>query len=99
MRKRLKNFMENKIWGSKKDPLPLRKQLSRMITICCVTAVCIQAMVMVVMTMNQYMTREREDTLYILESDNIKMDNMSIWVSEKFMIFFFWQSMALSIFA
>ena len=36
--------------------------------------VCLQAIVMVAMTTNQYVTREREDTLYILESDNIKMD-------------------------
>lgn len=82
MRKKLKNFMENKIWGSLKEPLPLRKQLSRMITICCVTAVCIQAIVMVAMTMNQYVTREREDTLYILESDNIKVDNIFQYVEE-----------------
>lgn len=82
MRNKLKDFMENKIWGSFKDPLPLRKQLSRMITFCCVTAVCIQAAVMVVMTMNRYVTREREDTLYILESDNTKIDNIFQYVEE-----------------
>ena len=68
MKEKIKDFMENRIWGLGKEPLSLRKQLSRMITICCVTAVCIQAIVMVAMTMNQYVTREREDTLYILES-------------------------------
>lgn len=82
MRDRLKDLMENKIWGSKKEPISLRKQLSRMITFCCVTAVCIQATVMVVMTMNQYVTREREDTLYILESDNTKIDNIFQYVEE-----------------
>ena len=82
MRDRLKDLMENKIWGSKKEPISLRKQLSRMITFCCVTAVCIQAAVMVVMTMNQYVTREREDTLYILESDNTKIDNIFQYVEE-----------------
>ena len=82
MRKRLKDFMENRIWGSTKVPLSLRKQLSRMITICCVTAVCLQAIVMVAMTTNQYVTREREDTLYILESDNIKMDNIFQYVED-----------------
>lgn len=82
MRDRLKDLMENKIWGSKKEPISLRKQLSRMITFCCVTAVCIQAVVMVVMTMNQYVTREREDTLYILESDNTKIDNIFQYVEE-----------------
>ena len=82
MRDRLKVLMENKIWGSKKEKISLRKQLSRMITFCCVTAVCIQAVVMVVMTMNQYVTREREDTLYILESDNTKIDNIFQYVEE-----------------
>lgn len=82
MRDRLKDLMENKIWGSKKEKISLRKQLSRMITFCCVTAVCIQAVVMVVMTMNQYVTREREDTLYILESDNTKIDNIFQYVEE-----------------
>ena len=88
MRKRLKDFMENRIWGSKKVPLPLRKQLSRMITICCVTAVCLQAIVMVAMTMNQYVTREREDTLYILESDNIKVDNIFLVPLKVYILFY-----------
>ena len=80
MKNRVKDFIETKIWGSKKEPLPLRKQLLRMITVCCITAVCIQAVVMVGMTMRQYMTKEREDTLYILESDNVKVDNFfSMW--------------------
>ena len=79
---KLKNFFENRIWGSLKKPLPIRKQLSRMITICCVTAVCIQAVVMIAMAMNQYVTREKEDTLYILENDNIKVDNIFQYVGE-----------------
>ena len=37
---------------------------------------------MVAMTMNQYVTREREDTLYILESDNTKIDNIFQYVEE-----------------
>ena len=82
MKNRVKDFIETKIWGSKKEPLPLRKQLLRMITVCCITAVCIQAVVMVGMTMRQYMTKEREDTLYILESDNVKVDNIFQYVEE-----------------
>ena len=82
MRRKIKNFFENRIWGSLKKPLPIRKQLSRMITICCVTAVCIQAVVMIAMAMNQYVTREKEDALYILESDNIKIDNIFQYVGE-----------------
>ena len=82
MRTRLKTFLENRIWGSFKKPLPIRKQLSRMITLCCVTAVSMQAIIMVAMAMNQYVTREKEDTLYILESDNIKIDNIFQYVGE-----------------
>ena len=82
MKTRLKSYLENRIWGSLKKPMPIRKQLSRMITICCVTAVCIQAVVMIALAMNQYVTREKEDTLYILESDNIKMDNIFQYVGE-----------------
>ena len=82
MRDRLKTFLENKMWGSFKKPLPIRKQLSRMITLCCVTAVCIQAIVMVAMAMNQYVTKEKEDTLYILENDNVKIDNIFQYVGE-----------------
>ena len=82
MKTRLKSYLENRIWGSLKKPMPIRKQLSRMITICCVTAVCIQAVVMIALAMNQYVSREKEDTLYILESDNIKMDNIFQYVGE-----------------
>lgn len=82
MRNKLKDLIENRIWGAFKAPMSLRKQLSRMITFCCVVAVCIQAIVMIAMTMNQYVTREREDTLYILESDNIKVDNIFQYVEE-----------------
>lgn len=82
MKKKLEDLIENKIWGSFKEPLPLRKQLSRMITLCCITAVCIQAIIMIAMTVNQYVTREREDTLYILESDNVRVDNIFQYVEE-----------------
>ena len=82
MRNKVKDFTKNKIGAFFKEPLPLRKQLSRMITICCVTVVCIQAVVMVAMTMKQYVTREREDTLYILESDNVKIENIFQYVEE-----------------
>ena len=82
MRERIKTFLQNRMWGSFKKPLPIRKQLSRMITLCCVTAVCIQAIVMVAMAMNQYVTKEREDALYILENDNVKIDNMFQYVGE-----------------
>ena len=52
----------------------LSKQLSRLITWCCVVAITIQSCVMVGMIINQYIQQEIEDTLYILESDNEKME-------------------------
>lgn len=82
MKKRLKNYINNKIEVFFKEPLPLRKQLSRMITLCCVVVVCVQAVVMMAITMKQYVTREREDTLYILESDNVKIDNAFQYVED-----------------
>ena len=82
MKKRIKKYINEKIDNFFREPLPLRKQLSRMITLCCVVVVCVQAVVMVAMTMKQYVTREREDTLYILESDNVKIDNAFQYVED-----------------
>lgn len=69
-----KEWMENILWGPKDQPYSLRKQISRLITFCCVTVVCIQAVVMVTMLISQYVQQERSDTLYVIESDNTKMD-------------------------
>lgn len=69
-----KERMENILWGPKEQPYSLRKQISRLITFCCVTVVFIQAVVMVTMLIGQYVQQERSDTLYIIESDNTKMD-------------------------
>ena len=69
-----KEWLENFLWGPKSKPYSLRTQLSRLITFCLVAAVCIQAGVMVTMMISQYVQQERSDTLYILESDNAKMD-------------------------
>ena len=82
MRNKLKNLIQNKISTTVKTPVSLRKQLSGMITLCCLSAVCIQAVVMVTMIVNRYVTQERENTLYVLESDNVKIDNMFQYVEE-----------------
>ena len=66
--------LTDSIWGKKEKPYSLSKQLSRLITYCCVVAITIQSVVMVGMIINQYVQQEREDTLYILESDNAKME-------------------------
>lgn len=72
--KRMKETLENSIWGKKEKPYSLSKQLSRLITVCCVIAISIQSVVMVGMIINQYIQQEKEDTLYILENDNGKME-------------------------
>ena len=82
MRNKLKNLIQNKINGTTKAPISLRKQLSGMITLCCLVAVCIQAVVMVTMIINRYVTQERENTIYVLESNNVKTDNMFQYVEE-----------------
>ena len=77
-----REWLENVLWGSKEKPYSLRKQISRLITFCCVTVVCIQAAVMVTMLISQYVQQERSDTLYILESDNTKMDTTIQYLEE-----------------
>lgn len=74
--------MKNRVKGLKMETLSLRKQLSRMITLCCLIAVSIQTVVMVAMIVQQYVTQEKENTLYVLESDNEKIDNMFQYVEE-----------------
>ncbi|MGN0365641.1 MAG: sensor histidine kinase [Suilimivivens sp.] len=82
MSKWIKKKMETFLWGPKEKPYSLRKQLSRVITYCCIVAVTIQAIVMVSMIISQYVRQEREDTLYILESDNSKMETKFQYLKE-----------------
>jgi len=77
-----REWLENILWGSKEQPYSLRKQISRLITFCCVMVVCIQAVVMVTMLISQYVQQERSDTLYVLESDNTKMDTTIQYLEE-----------------
>lgn len=65
-----------------KGLISLRKQLSRTICICCVLAVCIQTIVMVAMIINQYVIREKENILYLLENDNKKVDTAFQYLSD-----------------
>lgn len=62
------------VFGKKKKTYSLSRQLSRVITYCCIVAITIQAVVMVGMIISQYVKQAREDTAYILESDNGKME-------------------------
>lgn len=77
-----KKLLEYFLWGRKNKNYSLRRQVARAITICCITAVTIQVLVMLTMILNQYVSREKEDTLYLLESDNAKMDNAIQYLEE-----------------
>lgn len=77
-----KEWLENILWGKKDRPYSLRKQLSRLITFCCITVVCIQAAVMVTMLISQYVQQQRSDTLYMLQNDNEKMETNFQYLEE-----------------
>lgn len=77
-----REWFENKLWGKKDKPYSLRKQLSRLITFCCIAVVCIQASVMVTMLISQYVKQQRIDTLYMLENDNEKMESNFQYLEE-----------------
>ena len=58
----------------RKRSLSLRSQFSRIIIVCCIIAVCIQAVVMVVLLSRQYVHQERENAIYVVESINEKVN-------------------------
>lgn len=76
MKKKIRIIFEGYLRGPLKKPLSMRKQLSRIITLCCVIAVCIQTVVMVGMLSNQYVRQERENIQFLLENSNRKIDSM-----------------------
>lgn len=76
MKKKLGKVFEEYLRGPSKKALSMRKLLSRIITFCCVIAVCVQTVVMVVMLSSQYVRQERENTLLLLENSNGKTEFM-----------------------
>lgn len=85
MKKKIRRIFEGYLRGPIKKPLSMRKQLSRIITLCCVIAVCIQTVVMVGMLSNQYIQQERENTQFLLEDSNRKVKAMFQCVEEMVM--------------
>lgn len=77
-----KDKINNMLWGPKDKPVSIRKQLSRVIMLSCLIAVCIQATVMVSMIVSQYVRQEKKDTLYILESDNSKINTTIQYIED-----------------
>ena len=76
MRKKLRTVFEEYLRGPSKKVLSMRKQLSRIITFCCVIAVCVQTIVMVAMLSSQYVQQERENMLVLLENSNVKTETL-----------------------
>lgn len=76
MRKKLRTVFEEYLRGPSKKALSMRKQLSRIITFCCVIAVCVQTIVMVAMLSSQYVQQERENMLVLLENSNVKTETL-----------------------
>ena len=68
---KLKGFL----FKANSSPISLRKQLSRLITLCCTTVVLIQAIIMATMLLHQYVLQEKEDTLYVLENTHEKINS------------------------
>lgn len=77
-----KEIIKNLIFGKKDKPYSLSKQLSRVITCCCVVAIIIQSMVLVGMVIKQYVKKGMEDTSYILKNDNGKMETKFQYLQE-----------------
>lgn len=77
-----KEKIKNLIFGRKDKPYSLSKQLSRLITYCCILAIIIQSMVLVGMVIRQYVKKGIEDTSYILKNDNGKMETKFQYLQE-----------------
>ena len=61
--------------GTTAQPVSLQKQISRLITFCCVAVVLIQSSILASMLFHQYIRQEKEDTLYILENTHTKINS------------------------
>ena len=77
-----KEQIEQKLMGPKEQPFSMSRQIARLITFCCVLVVSIQAVVMVTMMIYQYAEREKENALYILETDNKNIDAAFLYVED-----------------
>ena len=79
----LKNRFDRFLFGKRKNGVTMQKQMSRIIVICCVIAVLLQAVVMVGVIINSYVRREVKDTEYILQSANDSMNNTVQFLEER----------------
>ena len=79
----MKNSFDGFLFGKRKKGITMQKQMSRIIVICCVIAVLVQAVVMVGIIINSYVRREVKDTEYILQSANDSMNNTVQFLEER----------------
>lgn len=63
------------LWGTKEHPVSLRKQLTRLILICCTAVALLQSGIMVSMLFHQYIVQEKENTLYLLDHTHKNMNS------------------------
>lgn len=78
----IKLFLERVLWGRGNKRSSTRQKVTRIIVICCISAVMIQAIVMLAMILKQYVSQEKKDILYLLESDNTRMDDTVQYLEE-----------------
>ena len=71
------------LFGKREKGVTLQKQMSRIIVICCVIAVLVQAVVMTGVIINSYVRREVKDTEFLLQSANDSMNNTVQFLEER----------------
>ena len=81
-RSKITRIIQWLLWGDGRKPCSLKKQITRLIVICCIGAVTAQAVVMLAMILKQYIGQKKEDTLYMLESANVEMDKTIQYLEE-----------------
>ena len=80
---KFKKLADGVLFGKRKNGITLQKQMSRIIVICCVIAVLVQAVVMTGMIINSYVRREAKDTELLLQSANDSMNNTVQFLEER----------------
>ena len=80
---RFQKLADRVLFGKRGKGITLQKQMSRIIVICCVIAVFVQAVVMTGMIINSYVRREVKDTEFLLQSANDSMNNTVQFLEER----------------
>ena len=81
--RRVQTYADRILFGRREKGITLQKQMSRIIVICCVIAVLLQAVVMTGLIINSYVRRELKDTEFLLQSANESMNNRIQFLEER----------------